>query len=649
MPNSVPQLEILAGSSHAAPYPPVHWYQSKRMRIFLASFLLALCVGQAVNFSRPAVYQSSATVLTVMPPAVDESSQASELDMQHVAIQRQLLLGSPLLGDTLRRLQNTSYADYFKTQTLEDLRSSLFVDPVSSTHLVKMGASGPAAELLPRLVNTWIDAYLAFREEAIHQEVGNTLDTLREQYEEQSILLTEKRETVSRFRTRHDILTQDRQESQAHNRLKGLNNSLNKAREELVTARADVKGIRTAIEQNEPIVPDSEKRALAKLRLEAQALREKLSAYKKRFTNQYAMVEPEFKRLPQELGEKEADIERTVRNGRQQLLVDARQRLLSAQEAVVDLEDQLYKHKLEASEFSARFAEYQALEEDLNSLEELQRGTERRRAQIESKSLEKYPQVQVVNWAFVPIQPIHPDYLSDALIITAASLLFGIFLVWISEYLHRTPESAATSDGLPGIHIYSEQPAIDHHPTAEPAIPQQSGPLLAAPHAREITPAEVASLWRMADAPERRFMGLLLSGLTPAETQTVTSGDFAPDTGLLQIHGSPPRSLTISPVLAPLLVTLLAHGRLSTQDAEASLQILAVDAGIAYPEQLSAEALRHSYILYLVRQGARLRDLPHIIGPIPPQELAGYGPFSIKGPGKSLQDLETAYPLPDIV
>lgn len=638
------QVEIVSGLPNAHPNR-TPWLHSRRILVFSYVFFSTLVIGQILNFSRAATYRGSATVLTVAPAAVDVSGVVSDLDLQHVAIQRQLLLGRPLMQKTLERLQSQDQATRYGLEETEDFQSMLSVIPIPSTHLVELSADGPQPELLPLLVNSWIESYLEFREQNILREVGDTLEALDQQYQELGHSLTEKRDALEAFRARHSILTQGRTENQAHARLQGLNQSLTTARDTEVNARARLKSIQAAIKSNEPVVPENEKSDLIKLQTEAEGLRDELKNYENRYNPTYMMVNPRFQELPQRLADLENQIRRTIEEGRKILLTDARQEWLSAIEVVKELERQLKAHESEAADFTARFAEYEAMAEDLKALEELYRETDKRRVQIESKSMEKYPQVRVVDWAYLPTTPLHPHYGRDAVIVFIAALALGVLAVWLVEYL-RHPETQAQAGGLTGIRVYSPTPTLEAQTQAPLSMTDSSTAALSAPALRELTAPEIESLWRIADPPGRRLIGLLLTGLTLPEITALAEPDYEPASGQLQIGGKGGRVLTLSPEVNSLFQS---NGlpAVSTEpgDLDADIRLLAYDAGLPFPEQVNAETLRHSYIMFLVRQGARLRELERIVGPVPPQTLAAYGPYAPKVAGKPLEDLNLHYPV----
>ena len=83
----------------------------------------------------------------------------------------------------------------------------------------------------------------------------------------------------------------------------------------------------------------------------------------------------------------------------------------------------------------------------------------------------------------------------------------------------------------------------------------------------------------------------------------------------------------------------------SSDDLAATITLAAVDAGLHEPERVNAETLQHSYLAYLVRQGVKLSEVNKIVGGISTTRLASYAQLSPAGPGKSLDEIELAYPL----
>lgn len=74
------------------------------------------------------------------------------------------------------------------------------------------------------------------------------------------------------------------------------------------------------------------------------------------------------------------------------------------------------------------------------------------------------------------------------------------------------------------------------------------------------------------------------------------------------------------------------------------IPLLAMDAGLAHAAEVSADALRHTYLVYLVRQGARLTELHRVAGPMGAAEVQRYAPYSPSGASRPLEKLDLTYP-----
>jgi hypothetical protein len=85
-------------------------------------------------------------------------------------------------------------------------------------------------------------------------------------------------------------------------------------------------------------------------------------------------------------------------------------------------------------------------------------------------------------------------------------------------------------------------------------------------------------------------------------------------------------------------------GPLSRDDLEGLVTCAACDAGLANPAEVTADAMRHTYFAYLIRQGARLAEIGEFIGGIPPAAFREYGRLSPPGPGLPLEQIEPVFP-----
>jgi polysaccharide biosynthesis transport protein len=79
-------------------------------------------------------------------------------------------------------------------------------------------------------------------------------------------------------------------------------------------------------------------------------------------------------------------------------------------------------------------------------------------------------------------------------------------------------------------------------------------------------------------------------------------------------------------------------------DLSAALVCAAVDSGLPDPDEITAEAIRHSYVAYLVRQGLRLSELEQVTGHLEPSVISSYGAYSPPQEGRHLSEIELLHP-----
>lgn len=646
MPIAPPPIDLFPDSSSVPDFtPPVP--PSRRPRLFASVFLACLVPSLAYVWLRPPVYESAASLLTVTPAGADQPE--IKASVQHLAIQRQRLLGMPLLEETLRRLEADTNPDLAANLGINGLRAMLTVKPVKNTNVVELRAQGPHPGLLAPVVNAWIDAYRALREREVRDNQDLTAQALTEEYAQLGRQIDRKRQALDQFDRAHDILARKNADNEIMAQFKGLNTTLSKANEDAVKAKAKLDAIRAAIARGEPVVPPKDEHSLALLRQRLQALREQAKDAHRRYTAQYLALQPQLKLIPEQLAQTEAAIKSLVDEGQRAALSEAEQDHLAAARSVETLRQQVDTQKREVSEFSARFAEHDALVADVEQLEKLYRKLEARLAQVQAKPLENYPPLQVLEHAYPPAGPSWPHYWRDSGIALGGSLGTALLVLLIYDYLARR-ETAPPQIRLPDVRVYSvsENLLLQRQQEAAPILAHNAAPLaLENLPPRELGEPELRQLLDIADLKGKQLLGLLLSGLTLAEATALQPEAVDLERQRLSA-GEPPRQLP----LAPRLGHWLSQGEprplwAATPDAEelaAHLACLATDAGVPDPATIDAEALRHSYVVYLVRQGLRLAELESIVGPMAAKQRAAYARYSPPGPGLKAEGVPLIYP-----
>ena len=651
--SQLPSVELIQGS----PTPdPVGQERSRRWKVFFSVLLVAAAIGVTIVYSRSPVYRASASVLTVKPKAVDRRSE--EADIEHVAIQGRLLLGEELLGRVSQRLAEEGDDNI---AGVDRLRGILSVVPVPETNLLELRAEGEFPEQLQRAVNRWAESYEVFRLEEIEAATGRTTAELEDQQEQLLAKIEKARTELLEFREAHDIVSLERDENRSLSALKGLNDSLNKARATLVEADARLIAVNEAIAKGETVIPSEQKADIARMKLDVERTGARVADLKQQYTQRYIDRDPVLKSLPAMLDEMRRELAGALQLARQTVKDEARQTVDAAQVSVRTLERELVQHQGEVQQFTQRFKEFKSLEEALASLERISVENQERLAQIQVQNLKKYPPIQVVEWARVPSRPIYPDYERDLMIALAAALGLALFVTWLVEYLSGRPAPAQATPYL-GVRIYpGDQTQTLAAPTTDnrlahqqvtagnpvqPASPPPNLPILP----RELAGAEVKSLIAVADPLTAGYATLLLSGVSPFELPLLHSGCFDRDDDRISVAGANRREFSIGagawrhldPVLAEMDD---ARMPLPLDELDTRLANAAHEAQLADPGSINALALWHTYVLFLVRQGIDVSVLTRRVGTIPPEVQGTLLYFAPPGGNRPLDSIAFIHPV----
>ncbi len=661
-------MQILPGNRgvhYGAVYPDDYTGQDyatsirnrRRLRIFLSVVFLCLLVSLSYNFMRPAIYESRATLL-VTPPVIDERA-GDVSNTQHVELELQYLTGHALMTGILENVSASAALVDTSGLSLADLVGMLTAVSIENTNLIELTATGSDKELLPVLLDAWIDVYKSAHMESISAESESTSTEIERQIEDLKQRVAGKREALDQFRKDYDIVSMEREENRTLRKLSGLTDSLNKAAEEKVTAQARLTAIRAAIAQGRPVANAHGQDSLASLEQRLVEIQEQLKELESEFTPRYMSVDPKIKGLVNKRDLLLQEIRNKRREGRQTSLAAAEQDVASSRQAVASIQRQLDEHKQLVMNFTTRFAEHEALQEELLQLETAYREAQDRQLQIQVNARRLYPQVRPKGHAFLPERPSYPNYLRDSGVSVAGSLLFGLLTLWFYDFLNRPARRSGISEINP-VFVTAQGERLQHRNGDErsPAMINAPAPALAQQLSRELAESEVLVLLEVAGPDVRLLVACLLSGLGIEEVQNLHWGDIDVQVGELNVDG---RNKRVIPITTPLFnfisdcipvdaqddaaVWQDSNGRpLGAGDLAALVSCAAHDAGLTTPSEVTPEALRHTYLAYLVRQGVRLSDLANVAGYIPPTVLATYGIISPPGAATALDTDKNIYP-----
>ena len=627
----------------------------RRLILFLSVLVTSLLISLAYTFMRPAVYQSKATLL-VTPPVIKE--QLGDIsNSQHVELERQALLSHAMLSATLKKLAAQDGQAEADEITLARLDELLDVVAVNDTNLIELIAAGSDKEQLPVILSAWLETYMASHSESLANESASEAADINRQLDEIRHKVDARRTELERYRSDYDIVSMERNENRILKRLNGLTDSLNKTNEEQVVAQARVSAIRAALTQGRPVGSEQAQAGLVSLEDKLVDIQQQIKELEREFTPQYMSMDPRIAALARKKKLLEDEINKKRREGGEIALAEAQQDLASARQSFASIRQQLDEQKQKVMEFTARFAEHEALQEELLLLETQYRDVQQRQVQMEVDKKKLFSQVAVRAYPFSPDRPVYPYYLRDAGISVAASFLLALLSVWFYDFMNRPARRAAAPD-IHTVFVSTPEQSALQQATADRLPHTHTPQALEQQLPRELFENEVLAQLEAAGPDTRLLTACLLTGLNTDEIRGLHWADIDLDTDTLHIHNQQDRMLVISPPLRAAITDYKpsdpdpaatvwqdAGGEaLSDNDLEALIACAANDAGLTRPSEVNAKTFLHTYLAYLVRKGVKLSDLDKVIGKIPLTVLAVYGVFSSPGSALPLDSIETVYP-----
>jgi polysaccharide biosynthesis transport protein len=644
--------------------------RARRLVVFCCVFFAALALGLTYTAMQPAEYRATARLEIIPAKAVpatgDNTAGAAtgadtrgpaERGSKSFLTEVQVLTSRPLVEEVVGRLSKSGDLPRdIGSDPVDAVQRMLSTETVEGTEVVQLQAEGPQRQFLARLVNTLTDVYQD-RLAATYQKSTDTGgDQLRDAVAALDRKVVAKRQEVEEFRSSNDIISAERDENQLLSAAKGLATALNEAKGKLAAAEGELRAVRNAAAAGQSLVAARDNPTVANLEQRASQLREQLHDLQQRFTPQYLDLDPAIKATRARLDNLEQQIKTERAAGQRAAVAQAEGKVTSAREAVDQLQQQINENKRAVQTFMARFGEYKAMQEDLTHLEQLHRGAADRLARLEASENEAAPNVEILEAASVPQLPWRPLYARDAGISLGGAVVLGFFAVWMVVFFSRPQPLPAGVEQQPWWPVPLGRELAS---ASRPLLAAESARLPAPdPEPRELTDSEIAALMRATSDDGHLILTGLLSGLCAEEIVAFDWDQIDLDAGTIRVSGEAARTLPLNDALRNLIAarralqpeaagTLLrgpSGGPLPLDDIRSLVMYAAYDAGLDGADEVTPRALRHTYLVYLLRQGIRFADIGRIVGRLPQQELSAYMRYAPSQPRLPLEQIDLILP-----
>jgi uncharacterized protein involved in exopolysaccharide biosynthesis len=635
----------------------------RRLVVFAGVFLVVAAAGLSYTFLRPAEYRATARVqitpgsanLPAGPPAGATSDAPKP-----ILFEAQVLTSQPVLEATAARLTRLGWdLSVLGPEPLGAMKAAIQISPTAGTNVVEVAATGRRPRFAATLVNTLIEVYREQVAAAYRSSSGESMAQLDEEVRKLQADVDAKRSTVERFRLQHNIVSLERDENQVLARVRGQGTSLNSVNERLAAAEGRLRSLEESAAAGRGVVRSRDNPTLANLEQRASQAREELKDLERTFTPDYLALDPKVRAMRARLAELERQIAVQRASSQQAALLEAREEVESARQAARRIEQQMAADRREVGEFTARFDEYKALQQELAQLEGVHRDAVQRKALLAATARARSPSLQFLEAATPPREAWRPLYARDAALSLVAAFALALLAMWLVELFNRPEPQPSVLIAQPVVPELLLQRAAGMIAPPQPVLSLEAQESALLGHhptpSRELGQAEVAALLAAADGPARVAVILLLNGLAPDEALAVERSDIDLARRVIKVPGAAAREIELGDVLAPLLPSgparpgtkLLKMGtaaEASIDDLRAAILSAAHDAGIDGAANVTPECLRHTYIAFLVRQGLRFADLARIVGPLPADALAAYSGLAPSGLRVTLDAVDRLFP-----
>ena len=626
---------------------------NRRLAIFLAVFILLCSIGLGYTYSIVPTYVASAR-LQVDPGTDDKPQERTPF----VANEAQALTSNEMLESVLATLSKKP--EFWKFGSVPRLRDTVAAVPVPGTSVIELQARGSDRELLPALLEHWSTAYLESRGARRTVDRELTIEDARKAVESLETRVARQRSELDGLRRRYGIVSPEREDNEVAAEMKSLIGALNDARNKMIDAESRLSSAKAGIADGKAVYRAQDKATISQLEQRLLESRQKLKDLEVNFTPQYLAMEPSVKALHANIAQLEKQIEDTRRTSQQALLNETTQDLLTAQKNVSRLESQFGQRRSDALRFTSRFAEHKAQATELAQVEGQLAQARQRLALLERSERGREPRYELLGRPIVAEKPVYPDYALYAAATVGGAFIAALLAVLLVEFLDPRPKPETSF----------QQPIIQ---IAYPALPGERapriiGPMTALPHRAEALPApdraalnelsvpEVYALWEAATHDGRLALAALFSGLTLDELALLKWNDVDLEGQRVTIVDPAHR---VQPITEPFVEELKSKGQrrgdtdavaatrtgqpYSVDDLAGLIAAAAHDAGITQSQMVSAETVRHTYISFLVKQGARLSELELVVGPVAPASFLYYRNLS-QGAGVPFTALNRVFP-----
>ncbi len=628
--------------------------QKRKWQVLIGIFLLVLMIANALIWSQAPVYQSQSILHFSYKSKTDQGF--AELAQQQISLHKQRLKSNSVLSRVSQELDQ-SQGLIINVQTLFQILS---VEASLTGRIISLRADGNEPQVLKPILDALSKVYLQLIESETEVNNNEQLQVSSEQLELLEDKIANQQQFLELFALENNITSLERDENRVLSQTKNLGASLDQAVAEQAQAKALLDSLTESIERGQDVIRPDDKSQINATKVSLQEISAKLTALSEKYTQAYLERDPTIVSQQKKAQQLEQQLEEQIQTSQLKYIQDTQRDLNTANGKAKQLSTKLVEQVQLAQIFSQKLEQYKRLDNELKALQsQAQIITNQQVAQEVSKPFEA--KITLLEPAFEPDFAIGPNYQFNTLLSLVVAAIAAIFSLLLYSFIVRQKVTTAASHNFVVIPGQANNVGVSgltyaqHDQLLSPTSGLPTDPLKLSPVTqtlRLLSTDECQALFSVANNQGKALIGLLLSGVTIDELWVIGKTNFSQHYSTLQIDSQFPRGISIQKELAEALQVICNKSKdeatiwsniKSHEDFVPLLINIGHDAQIAFPEQLSLDVLRHTYLTYLASQGARLNDIEQVAGYTSPSDLALYRNVNQQGKLLDLEQVQTHY------
>jgi uncharacterized protein involved in exopolysaccharide biosynthesis len=628
-------------------------FQKRKWQVLIGTFLLIIITANAVIWSQAKTYQSQAILHFSYTSQTEQ--EFGELAQRQITLHQQRLKSNGVLSLVVQELEQNQM--FISRQTIFD---ALTAEASLTGRIITLNANGSDPQILKPILDAWVKVYLQLVESEKQVNNNDELMVADQQLQLLEVKITEQEQRLQSFASENNITSIERDENRVLSQTKNLGKNLDKALADQTQAQALLDSLVESVNAGQAIIRPEDKAQIDATKRSLREINGNLTALSEKYTQAYLERDPTIVAQQNKVQQLKALLEEQIQTSQTDYLLDVKRELSASKGKVQQMNTQLVEQNKLAQVFSQNLEQFKRLDKELKALQS-QAQTLRNEQVSQEVSKPFDAKITLLEPAFIPDFAIGPNYQFNSLISLIVAIVAAILALLLFSFIFKQKVSTTASNfvvipGQTGTNDYANlgyaqneqlsapDPRLSHEPVKLPPAPEAI---------RLLSLDECQLLFSVANKQGKVLIGLILSGVNIDELLPVTRLNFDRNYSILQLNGQFARVINIQNDLAEVLQSICINltdeqaiwSNIKTEEDLVQLLVnIGHDAQLAFPEQLSLNVLRHTYLTYLASQGTRLNDIEQIAGFTSPSDLALYRNVNQQGKLLELEQIQTHYP-----